>query len=295
MVKSNLVNMESMLKCAVSGKYAVPHININNLEWIKACLQAANDSYSPIILGVSEGAAKYMCGFKNVFNMVNSAIEYLNISVPVALHLDHGTYDGAIEALHEGFSSVMFDGSKMPFHLNLEKLGDVILEAKKFNASVEAEIGSFGGNEDGVSSIGELANIDECRKISLYHICCLAAGIGNIHGIYPKNWVGLDFKRLEEISLAVNHLPLVLHGGTGIPIEMIKKSISLGIAKINVNTECQIAFANSIRKYVEDGNDKNISKKGYDPRKLISSGSKAVYDVVIKKIKEFGSFNKAKI
>lgn len=293
MTISRLVNVKDMVSKARNGKYAIAHINTNNLEWIKAILDAAQATNSPIIVGVSEGAIKYQCGYKNVVDIVNNVIEFMNITVPVALHLDHGTYEGAIKALEAGFSSVMFDGSHFPFDENVKKTKDIIELAKKYNASVEAEVGSIGGEEDGVIGEGELANVDECRKISSLGVDMLAAGIGNIHGIYPKNWKGLNFNVLEEISQSTNSIPLVLHGGTGIPEDQIKKAISLGISKINVNTECQLAFASATRKYIENQEDLNTSKKGFDPRKLLKPGTEAIKNTIIEKLKLFGSLGKA--
>lgn len=290
---SKLVNMNEMLTKAVEGKYAVPHININNLEWIVAALNAAQKNKSPIILGVSEGAGKYMKGYKNIVDMVNNCIESMNITVPVALHLDHGSYQGAIDCINAGFSSVMFDGSKLPFEENVEKVKEVLILAEQHNASVEAEVGGIGGTEDGVSSSGELADPKQCEIMAQLPIACLAAGIGNIHGIYPKNWKGLNFDLLTNIHNAVNKKALVLHGGTGIPDEMIKKAISLGVAKINVNTECQLAFAEATRKYIEAKKDLDLDKKGFDPRKLLKPGTDAIEAKVTEKIKLFGSENKA--
>lgn len=291
--KYKLVNMKSMLTKAVAGHYAVPHININNLEWIKACLQAAQDSHSPIILGVSEGAAKYMCGFENIVKMVESCMAYMKITVPVALHLDHGTFSGAMKALRAGFSSVMFDGSKLEFAKNIENLKSVLKLVKKTNATVEAEVGGIGGSEDGVTSAGELADVNQCKILSQTKITCLAAGIGNIHGIYPKNWKGLNFKRLEDIANATNHIPLVLHGGTGINQKMIQQAIALGVAKINVNTECQLAFAATTRTYITKIQDLDKKAKGFDPRKLLKPGTEAIYKTVIEKMTIFGSIDKA--
>ena len=293
-MSSKLVNINEMLKKAVAGKYAVPHININNLEWIKAALTAAQQNNAPIILGVSEGAVKYMCGYKNVVDMVNNCLETLNITVPVALHLDHGSYEGALKAIEAGFSSVMFDGSKYKFEENLKLLNDVLTKAHAKNISVEAEVGAIGGSEDGTVSNGELADVSECQKMSTTGISCLAAGIGNIHGIYPADWKGLNFERLTEIANVTNHIPLVLHGGSGIPTEMIKEAISKGVAKINVNTECQLSFADATRKYIEAKKDLNVDEKGFDPRKLLKPGTQAIADTVTQKMKLFGCINKAK-
>ncbi len=292
--KTRLVNMNAMLQKAALGHYAVPAININNLEWIGAVLDAAQSTNSPIILGVSAGAAKYMFGWKNVVDMVNDIIETKNITVPVALHVDHGTYEACVAALEAGFSSVMFDGSKLPFNENIQKTKEVINLANKTNATVEAEVGGIGGSEDGVTSNGEIANVDECAcMVAQTDICCLAAGIGNIHGIYPADWKGLNFAKLQEIFKAVKNKPLVLHGGTGIPAEQIRKAIDLGICKINVNTECQLSFAKATREYIEAKKDLDTKAKGFDPRKLLKPGTEAVKATVVEKIKMFGSENKA--
>ena len=293
-MSSRLVNMNEMLKKAVEGKYAVAHININNLEWIKAALTAAQQNNAPIILGVSEGAVKYMCGYKNVVDMVNNCLETLNITVPVALHLDHGSYEGALKAIDAGFSSVMFDGSKYKFEENLKLLNDVLTKAHAKNMSVEAEVGAIGGSEDGTVSNGELADVSECQKMSTTGISCLAAGIGNIHGIYPADWKGLNFERLTEIANVTNHIPLVLHGGSGIPTEMIKEAISKGVAKINVNTECQLSFAEATRKYIEAKKDLDLDGKGFDPRKLLKPGTQAIIDTITQKMELFGCINKVK-
>lgn len=293
-MSSRLVNMNEMLKKAVEDKYAVAHININNLEWIKAALTAAQQNNAPIILGVSEGAVKYMCGYKNVVDMVNNCLETLNITVPVALHLDHGSYEGALKAIDAGFSSVMFDGSKYKFEENLKLLNDVLTKAHAKNMSVEAEVGAIGGSEDGTVSNGELADVSECQKMSTTGISCLAAGIGNIHGIYPADWKGLNFERLTEIANVTNHIPLVLHGGSGIPTEMIKEAISKGVAKINVNTECQLSFAEATRKYIEAKKDLDLDGKGFDPRKLLKPGTQAIIDTITQKMELFGCINKAK-
>ncbi len=290
---SRLVNIKDMLQKAVDNNYAIAHINVNNLEWIKAALIAAEQTKSPLILGVSEGAAKYMCGYNNIVDMVNNCITYMNISVPIALHLDHGSYDAAIAALKAGFSSVMFDGSHLLFNENLTKVQEIINLANKYGASVEAEVGGIGGVEDGVTSNGEQANPDECAEISKLPIACLAAGIGNIHGIYPSDWKGLNFNLLQEIHQKTNKKPLVLHGGTGIPDEMIKKAISLGVAKINVNTECQLVFAAATRKYIEAKQDLDEKAKGFDPRKLLKPGTEAIVSKIIEKIELFGSKNRA--
>lgn len=292
--KTGLVNMQDMLTKAAAGHYAVPAININNLEWIGAVLDAAQSANSPLILGVSAGAAKYMFGWKNVVQMVTNTIETKKITVPVALHVDHGTYEACTAALEAGFSSVMFDGSKLPFAENMAKTKEIVALAKKHHATVEAEVGGIGGTEDGVTANGEIANVEECATMAAQtDICCLAAGIGNIHGIYPADWKGLDFNKLQEIFKAVNNKPLVLHGGTGIPADQIAKAISLGICKINVNTECQLAFAKATRQYIEANNDLNKETKGFDPRKLLKPGVEAIKIIVLEKIKMFGSENKA--
>lgn len=290
--KSRLVNVTEMTKKARANKYAIAHINTNNLEWLKAILDAANSTNSPIIVGVSEGAAKYQCGFKNVVDMTNNLMEYMDIKVPVALHLDHGSYEGAIEALKAGFTSVMFDGSHLPFEENITKTKEIIKLAKKYGASVEAEVGTIGGEEDGVIGAGEVANPEECQKIAELDIQMLAAGIGNIHGLYPKNWKGLSFETLTEISSKVSK-PLVLHGGTGIPKDQIKKAISLGISKINVNTECQVAFAEATRNYIKEKKDLDTKAKGFDPRKLLKPGTEAIKQTIIEKLTLFGSLGKA--
>jgi len=292
--ESRLVSMNEMLKKAAEGKYAVPAININNLEWIASILDAAQEANSPVILGVSAGAAKYMYGWKNVADMVNNVIEAKNITVPVALHVDHGKYEHCVAALEAGFSSVMFDGSSLPFEENIEKTKEIIKLANKYNASVEAEVGGIGGSEDGVTSNGEIANVGECAAMAnKTDIACLAAGIGNIHGLYPADWKGLNFDKLSEIQQAVEGKPLVLHGGTGIPEEQIKKAISLGICKINVNTECQVAFAAATREYIEAGKDLDKDAKGFDPRKLLKPGCQAIKSKVLEKIDMFGSRGKA--
>ncbi len=287
------VNIKQMVKDAAMGHYAIAHININNLEWIKGALSAAKETNTPIILGVSEGAAKYMCGFKNIVDMVNNMIVSMGVTQPVALHLDHGSYEGAMAALKAGFSSVMFDGSHLPFDQNIAKLKKVLAYAMIKNASVEAEVGSIGGQEDGVVGNGELADVNQCETIAKLSISCLAAGIGNIHGIYPKNWKGLNFKRLSEITRVCNNKPLVLHGGTGIPTDQIKQAISLGVAKINVNTECQLAFAAATRKYIEEKKDLDTNAKGFDPRKLLKPGTEEIKNMVIEKFEIFGCKGKA--
>ena len=286
-----LVSAKEMLNKAKAGHYAVGQFNINNLEWTKSILLAAEETRSPVILGVSEGAGKYMTGYKTVVGMVNGMLEELNISVPVALHLDHGSYEGCYKCIEAGFSSIMFDGSHYPIEENVEKTKELVKVAKGKGMSVEAEVGSIGGEEDGVIGRGECADPKECKSVADLGVTMLAAGIGNIHGKYPENWEGLSFETLDAIQQLTGDIPLVLHGGTGIPDDMIKKAISLGVAKINVNTECQIAFAEATRKYIEDGKD--LEGKGFDPRKLLAPGAEAIKDMVITKIKLFGSEGKA--
>ena len=286
-----LVSAKKMLQDAVKGNYAVGHFNINNLEWTKAILLTAQENNSPVILGVSEGAGKYMCGYKTVTEMVKAMIEELKITVPVALHLDHGTYEGAQKALAAGFSSIMFDGSHYPIEENLEKTKEIVAICHEKGVSVEAEVGSIGGEEDGVIGAGEIADPNECKKIADLGIDFLAAGIGNIHGKYPANWKGLDFNALAKIKELIGDMPLVLHGGTGIPEDMIKKAISLGVAKINVNTECQLSFADATRKYIEAGQD--LEGKGFDPRKLLAPGFDAIKATVKEKMEMFGSVGRA--
>ncbi|MGL5979123.1 MAG: class II fructose-1,6-bisphosphate aldolase [Erysipelotrichaceae bacterium] len=286
-----LVSAKEMLVKAREGKYAVGQFNINNLEWTKAILLAAQETNSPVILGVSEGAGKYMTGYKTVTAMVSAMVEALNITVPVALHLDHGSYEGAKAAIEAGFSSIMFDGSHYAFEENVAKTTEIIAICNAKGISVEAEVGSIGGEEDGVVGTGELADPKECAAIAALGVSMLAAGIGNIHGKYPANWAGLNMARLGEIQDATNGMPLVLHGGTGIPEAMITEAISLGVSKINVNTECQLVFAEATRKYVEAGKD--LEGKGFDPRKLLAPGTEAIKQSVIEKINLFGSANKA--
>lgn len=286
-----LVSAKEMLLKAREEGYGVAQININNLEWTQAVLQTVEEMKSPVILGVSEGAAKYMGGYKTVMAMVKELIDHYGITVPVAVHLDHGSYDGAFEALEAGFTSIMFDGSAYPFEENLAKTKEVVKACHAKGVSVEAEVGSIGGEEDGVVGTGELADIEECRVIAATGVDMFAAGIGNIHGQYPENWQGLDFELLAEIQKVTNNVPLVLHGGTGIEEDMIKKSISLGVSKINVNTELQLAFAAATRKYIEEGKDQQ--GKGFDPRKLLAPGVEAMKEVVREKTKLFGSANKA--
>ena len=286
-----LVNAAEMVKKARDGKYAVAQININNLEWTKAVLQTAEELKSPVILGVSEGAAKYMAGYRTVSAMVRSMDECLKISVPVALHLDHGSYEAAKQCIADGFTSIMFDGSHFDIGENTAKTRELAELAHSKGLSIEAEVGSIGGEEDGVVGTGEVADPEQCRLIASLGIDFLAAGIGNIHGVYPDNWAGLDFGALEKINQATSGMPLVLHGGTGIPESMIKKAVSLGVAKINVNTECQLSFAAATRKYIEDGGD--LKGKGFDPRKLLAPGVDAIRETVREKITLFGAAGKA--
>ena len=286
-----LVTAKEMLEKARDGKYAVGHFNINNLEWTKAILQTAEELRSPVILGVSEGAGKYMTGFKTVVGMVNGMLEELKITVPVALHLDHGTYEGCLKCIDAGFSSIMFDGSHYPIEENVEKTKELIRICREKGMSLEAEVGAIGGEEDGVIGMGECADPNECKMIADLGVDMLAAGIGNIHGKYPANWKGLSFETLAAVKEAVGDMPLVLHGGTGIPEDMIKKAISLGVAKINVNTECQLAFADATRKYIEAGKD--LEGTGFDPRKLLAPGTEAIKATVKTKMELFGSVGKA--
>ena len=286
-----LVSAKEMLTKAREGKYAVGQFNINNLEWTKAILLTAQVNNSPVILGVSEGAGKYMTGYKTVVGMVNGMIEELNITVPVALHLDHGSYEGAKECINAGFSSVMFDGSHYPIEENIAKTTELVNACNVLGLSLEAEVGSIGGEEDGVVGTGECADPDECKAVADLGVTMLAAGIGNIHGKYPANWAGLSFETLAAIKEKVGDMPLVLHGGTGIPADMIKKAISLGVAKINVNTECQLAFQEATRKYIEEGKD--TQGKGFDPRKLLAPGFEAIKATVKEKMELFGSVGKA--
>lgn len=286
-----IVEAGKMLRDALEGKYAVGHFNINNLEWAKNVLLAAEKGKSPVILGVSEGAGKYMGGYKTVVGMVKGLVEELNITVPVAIHLDHGSYEGAKKAIEAGFSSVMFDGSHYSIEENIEKTKEIVAIAHSKGISVEAEVGSIGGEEDGVVGRGEVADPKECKAIADLGIDFLAAGIGNIHGVYPENWQGLDFDALAAIKDEIGKMPLVLHGGTGIPSEMVQKAISLGVSKVNVNTEIQIAFAQKVREYIEAGKD--LKSKGFDPRKLLADANQAIQDVVLEKMEMFGSLNKA--
>ena len=286
-----LVNAKEMLTKAKAGHYAVGQFNINNLEWTKSILLTAQELNSPVILGVSEGAGKYMCGYKTVVGMVNGMLEELNITVPVALHLDHGSYEGAKACIKAGFSSIMFDGSHYPIEENIAKTKELVAACNILGLSLEAEVGSIGGEEDGVIGMGECADPKECKMIADLGIDFLAAGIGNIHGKYPANWKGLSFETLDAIQQLTGDMPLVLHGGTGIPADMIKKAISLGVSKINVNTECQLAFADATRKYVEAGKD--LEGKGFDPRKLLAPGAEAIKATVKEKMELFGSVGKA--
>ena len=286
-----LVSAEEMLTKAKAGKYAVGQFNINNLEWTKAILLTAQELNSPVILGVSEGAGKYMCGYKTVVGMVNGMLEELNITVPVALHLDHGSYEGAKACIEAGFSSIMFDGSHYPIEENVEKTKELVGICKEKGLSIEAKVGSIGGEEDGVIGAGECADPNECKMVADLGVTMLAAGIGNIHGKYPKNWAGLSFETLAAVQEKTGTMPLVLHGGTGIPEDMIKKAISLGVSKINVNTECQLAFQEATRAYIEAGKD--LEGKGFDPRKLLAPGTEAIKATVKEKMELFGSVGKA--
>ena len=286
-----LVSAKEMLEKARAGKYAVGQFNINNLEWTKSILLTAQELNSPVILGVSEGAGKYMTGFKTVAAMVSAMIDELNITVPVALHLDHGTYEGCYKCIKAGFSSIMFDGSHYPIEENIDKTKELVKIAHAMGLSLEAEVGSIGGEEDGVVGMGECADPDECKAVADLGVTMLAAGIGNIHGKYPANWPGLRFDVLEAIKAKTGDMPLVLHGGTGIPDDMIQKAISLGVAKINVNTECQLVFQEATRKYIEEGKD--LQGKGFDPRKLLNPGFEAIKAKVAEKITTFGSVGKA--
>lgn len=286
-----LVSAKEMLTKAKAGKYAVGQFNINNLEWTKSILLTAQELQSPVILGVSEGAGKYMCGYKTIVGMVNGMMEELNITVPVALHLDHGSFEGAKKCIEAGFSSVMFDGSHYPIEENVEKTTELVALCAEKGISLEAEVGAIGGEEDGVIGKGECADPNECKAIADLGVTMLAAGIGNIHGKYPDNWEGLSFETLDAIQKLTGDMPLVLHGGTGIPADMIKKAISLGVAKINVNTECQLAFADATRKYIEAGKD--LQGKGFDPRKLLAPGAEAIKATVKEKMELFGSVGKA--
>lgn len=286
-----LVSAKEMLQKAKAGHYAVGQFNINNLEWTKAILTAAEETKSPVILGVSEGAGKYMCGYKTVVGMVNGMLEEMNITVPVALHLDHGSYDGCMKCIEAGFSSVMFDGSHYPIEENVAKTKELVAICAEKGLSLEAEVGAIGGEEDGVVGMGECADPNECKMVADLGVDFLAAGIGNIHGKYPANWQGLSFETLDAIQQLTGDLPLVLHGGTGIPDDMIKRAIDLGVSKINVNTECQLVFAEATRKYIEAGKD--LEGKGFDPRKLLKPGAEAIVAKVKEKMELFGSVGKA--
>ena len=286
-----LVSAKDMLTKAKAGKYAVGQFNINNLEWTKSILLTAEELKSPVILGVSEGAGKYMCGYKTVVGMVNGMLEELGITVPVALNLDHGSYEGAKACIEAGFSSIMFDGSHYPIEENVAKTKELVAICNEKGMSIEAEVGSIGGEEDGVVGAGECADPEECKMIADLGVTMLAAGIGNIHGKYPENWAGLSFETLDAVQKLTGDMPLVLHGGTGIPEDMIQKAISLGVSKINVNTECQLSFADATRKYIEAGKD--LEGKGFDPRKLLAPGADAIKATVKEKMELFGSVGKA--
>ena len=286
-----LVSAKEMLQKAKAGHYAVGQFNINNLEWTKAILATAQECNSPVILGVSEGAGKYMTGYKTVVGMVKGMMEEMNITVPVALHLDHGSFEGCLKCVEAGFSSIMFDGSHYPIEENVEKTKELIRICREKGMSLEAEVGAIGGEADGVIGMGECADPNECKMIADLGIDFLAAGIGNIHGKYPANWKGLSFETLDAVQKLTGDMPLVLHGGTGIPTDMIKKAISLGVSKINVNTECQLAFAEATREYIEAGKD--LQGKGYDPRKLLAPGAEAIKKTVKEKMEIFGSVDKA--
>ena len=286
-----LVSATEMLQKAKAGHYAVGQFNINNLEWTKAILLTAQECNSPVILGVSEGAGKYMTGYKTVVGMVNGMLEELGITVPVALHLDHGSYEGCYKCIKAGFTSIMFDGSHYPIDENVAKTKELVAVAHAMGMSIEAEVGSIGGEEDGVVGMGECADPDECKRVADLGVDMLAAGIGNIHGKYPENWAGLSFETLDAIQQKTGVMPLVLHGGTGIPADMIKKAIDLGVSKINVNTECQLSFADATRKYIEAGKD--LEGKGFDPRKLLAPGAEAIKATVKEKMELFGSVGKA--
>ncbi len=286
-----LVTATEMLQKAKAGHYAVGQFNINNLEWTKAVLLTAQENNSPVILGVSEGAGKYMGGYNTVVGMVNGLMKDQNITVPVALHLDHGSFEHCYKCMEAGFSSVMFDGSHYGIEENVEKTKKIVADAHAKNISVEAEVGSIGGEEDGVIGAGECADPEECKRIADLGVDFLAAGIGNIHGKYPSNWAGLSFETLDAIQKLTGDMPLVLHGGTGIPVEMIQKAITLGVAKVNVNTECQLTFTDATAKYFAEG--KHEAGKGYDPRKVLAPGFQAIKDTVKEKMEIFGSINKA--
>ncbi|MCR5542802.1 MAG: class II fructose-1,6-bisphosphate aldolase [Eubacterium sp.] len=286
-----LVSAKEMLEKAVAGGYAVAQFNINNLEWTKSILLECEELKTPVILGVSEGAGKYMCGFKTVAAMVKAMDESLGITVPVALHLDHGSYEGAKACIEAGFTSIMFDGSSLPIDENIEKTKELVAICREKGISIEAEVGGIGGEEDGVSSQGECADPAECKMVNDLGVDMLACGIGNIHGKYPANWEGLQFQVLEAVKAEIGNTPLVLHGGSGIPDDQIKKAISMGVAKVNVNTECQLVFAAATRKYIEEGKDQQ--GKGYDPRRLLAPGCQPIRDEVKDRVAVFGSANKA--
>ena len=286
-----LVTATEMLNKAKAGHYAVGHFNINNLEWTKAILSTAQELNSPVILGVSEGAGKYMGGYHAIVGMVNGLLQDMNITVPVALHLDHGSFEGCYKCIEAGFSSIMFDGSHYSIEENIEKTKKLVADAHAAGLSIEAEVGSIGGEEDGVIGMGECADPNECKQIADLGVDFLAAGIGNIHGKYPANWKGLSFETLDAIQQKTGIMPLVLHGGTGIPADMIKKAITLGVSKINVNTECQLSFQEATRKYIEAGKD--LEGKGFDPRKLLAPGAEAIKATVKEKMELFGSVGKA--
>lgn len=287
-----VVSGAEFLKAARQGGYAVGGFNTNNLEWTKAILEGAEAKQSPVLIQTSMGAAKYMGGYKVCYDLIKDLVDSMGITVPVAIHLDHGTYEDALECIEVGYTSVMFDGSHLPFEENLEKAREVVAKAHAKGVSVECEVGTIGGEEDGIVGSGELADIEECKQMVATGIDYLACGIGNIHGVYPENWQGLDFDHLAAITEAVGKdVPLVLHGGSGIPKEQIQKAISLGVSKINVNTECQLVFAEATRKYIEEGKDRE--GKGFDPRKLLAPGTKAITELVEDRIEWFGSVNKA--
>lgn len=286
-----LVSATKMMHDAVAGHYAIGAFNLNNLEWTKAVLKGAQESNAPVIVQVSEGAGKYMAGFQTVADMVRDVIDSQNITVPVALHLDHGTYEGAWACIKAGFTSIMFDGSALPIDENVAKTKELVEACKELGLSLEAEVGAIGGEEDGVIGMGECADPEECKRVADLGVTMLAAGIGNIHGVYPENWPGLRFDVLDAVKEKVGDMPLVLHGGSGIPDEMVQQAIKKGVAKVNVNTECQIAFTKAVRAYIEA--DKDKQPKGFDPRKVLKDGTQAITDMVKYKIKVFGSDNKA--
>ncbi|MDO4594682.1 MAG: class II fructose-1,6-bisphosphate aldolase [Tissierellia bacterium] len=287
-----LTDASLMLKKAYDGHYAIGQFNINNLEWTRAILEVAEEKNSAVILGVSEGAAKYMGGFNVVKKMVEGMDKDLNITVPVAIHLDHGSYEGAKKAIEAGFTSIMFDGSSLPIEENIEKTKEIIEICHSKNISVEAEVGGIGGEEDGIVSEGELADPEECKQVAELGVDFLAAGIGNIHGVYPEDWKGLSFDQLSKIREQIGDIPMVLHGGTGIPEDQVKRAIEKGVSKININTECQIVFTEATRKYFEENRDKD--KKGFDPRKVLKPGFEAIKDKVREKMEFFGCIDSAK-